>query len=748
LRRKPKKADAEAKKIDAEKKMIWSDRIKMVLKDAKEKYNYSFVQAEDYAYRETLEKKLVPDNQIPEAVQMIQRERHNAEISELLNKSFSERRTVLESAMKEVMAEKAQSRLNIMEKFSKDEGRLAQELKRLEDDYSNKPLETEKRVLNDLEPEHTRLHMELKHQQLEEIAKIVNMYSGGRSIARLNSAGKTQEEELREYQNRLTAERNAREQELNSQRLEAEARLRAENDAALEKLQKELARKKQEADDQARREHEDLEKQKNENLEAANKEEKAKILLNFDQKNQDNLKRMEEDRLKKKAKMEERLKRKTQLTAAAAPSSDPSPELINASAAVTFGTEAQNAAQIAAIQAGRSARTPASQQQMMMMQQMPNNLDLILPQVTSQMQTIDEKLRRIEMLITASEAKMAAAAVAPQSAVPAATTTTAGTVPLPANLYHDPDPPKVSDHREPISDQDLSSPEMARIDFGRRLVTLVLGQKSSVRVSAAAHLPPSTAVNNAFSNSYDYQKGTGELLIHKEKLKSSGDFGLVVIHALSHIKVDPDNLSNDMDPKFLEEFYKNLKILSQDLYKQQAKTAAQTQQMQQGGGGSTTMVASNSRAALQTIGMNAKGAFAKSKQSPMNKSFRGSMAGVELSNAISAAVISSGDEEGDAPSLHRIGSQQNVNHGGGGAPAISIEERMKQYLAASTIPPEFFDRYGGAGGEIHRRKSVDQRQQVNYNTSIRKEEVLYMLRIQHNRSIYLHWLNIYIIYKN
>ena len=40
-------------------------------------------------------------------------------------------------------------------------------------------------------------------------------------------------------------------------------------------------------------------------------------------------------------------------------------------------------------------------------------------------------------------------------------------------------------------------------------------------------------------------------------------------HALTHssLQVNPEDLSNDADPQFLAEFYKNLKILSQDLYK-------------------------------------------------------------------------------------------------------------------------------------------------------------------------------------
>lgn len=77
--------------------------------------------------------------------------------------------------------------------------------------------------------------------------------------------------------------------------------------------------------------------------------------------------------------------------------------------------------------------------------------------------------------------------------------------------------------------------------------------------------------------------------MHSNRLQSVGDFALILIHALSHIKVqtipiavhsssltstlqvNPEDLSNDYDPKFTTEFYRNMKILSLDLYK---KTAA------------------------------------------------------------------------------------------------------------------------------------------------------------------------------
>jgi hypothetical protein len=95
-----------------------------------------------------------------------------------------------------------------------------------------------------------------------------------------------------------------------------------------------------------------------------------------------------------------------------------------------------------------------------------------------------------------------------------------------------------------------------------------------LNLKVAQELPPSDVVNNAFSNSYHYSAVNNTLSIHSSRLSSSGDFGLIIIHALSHIKVDYENLSDDSNPRFVAEFYKNLKILSQDLYRRSAPTLA------------------------------------------------------------------------------------------------------------------------------------------------------------------------------
>lgn len=47
------------------------------------------------------------------------------------------------------------------------------------------------------------------------------------------------------------------------------------------------------------------------------------------------------------------------------------------------------------------------------------------------------------------------------------------------------------------------------------------------------------------------------------RLSSSGDFGLVLVHAAAHIQVDPYDMSNDLDPRFTRHFHGALKVLTQ-----------------------------------------------------------------------------------------------------------------------------------------------------------------------------------------
>jgi hypothetical protein len=108
---------------------------------------------------------------------------------------------------------------------------------------------------------------------------------------------------------------------------------------------------------------------------------------------------------------------------------------------------------------------------------------------------------------------------------------------LPRGLYVDSSNPPQGQELIICDNKKLSTQETARLEFGRQLTSLV-GISETFQLRAAKSLPPSNGYeNNAFRNSYFYDDKAQVLYIHTNRLSSSGDFGLVAIHALSHIKV-------------------------------------------------------------------------------------------------------------------------------------------------------------------------------------------------------------------
>jgi len=108
------------------------------------------------------------------------------------------------------------------------------------------------------------------------------------------------------------------------------------------------------------------------------------------------------------------------------------------------------------------------------------------------------------------------------------------------------------------------------LKFGQHILSLL--KVSDIQINIAKSLRATNQVHNAFGNSYLYQSEPKKMLfILDKRCQTSGEFGLVLVHALSHIKANPFDLSNDADPKFMGEFFQNIKILHQDLYKTRTK---------------------------------------------------------------------------------------------------------------------------------------------------------------------------------
>ena len=85
-----------------------------------------------------------------------------------------------------------------------------------------------------------------------------------------------------------------------------------------------------------------------------------------------------------------------------------------------------------------------------------------------------------------------------------------------------------------------------------------------VTILVASNLPPNNYTRNCFRNSFYYEHATKILFIREERMETVGEFVLVVIHCLSHIKVD--DLTDDYNPDFLREYYKVTKLPSSYSY--------------------------------------------------------------------------------------------------------------------------------------------------------------------------------------
>ncbi len=74
-----------------------------------------------------------------------------------------------------------------------------------------------------------------------------------------------------------------------------------------------------------------------------------------------------------------------------------------------------------------------------------------------------------------------------------------------------------------------------------------------VTILIASNLPPNNYARNCFRKSFYYEHSTRILYIRKERLESIGEFVLVVLHCLAHLKCR--DITDDNNPLFLREFY-------------------------------------------------------------------------------------------------------------------------------------------------------------------------------------------------
>jgi hypothetical protein len=101
-----------------------------------------------------------------------------------------------------------------------------------------------------------------------------------------------------------------------------------------------------------------------------------------------------------------------------------------------------------------------------------------------------------------------------------------------------------------------------------------------IRIKLASSLPTTAGAMTAFRHSYFYDSGKKTLFVRDTRLTSLGEFSVVLLHALAHIKAaQSDGASiaywSDTDPRFLQDFYGLLELCAEETFFARNESAVQ-----------------------------------------------------------------------------------------------------------------------------------------------------------------------------
>ena len=623
-------------------KITWSERIAEAAMAAKE-MGLDIRGKEDFCFSETLGKKLVPETHYSEAAAVIMKERHALEMKTLLDAHYESRIAAIKKAVEDVLQEKAAARIELVDSLNSKKTTddfIALSLSDLDDTFNKKRIEAEEGAVMMMEREHVASQVALRQQQLEEISSVISLYTDFDSMTKLRTlTNKSRAEEILAYRASLETENREREDKIHREREDRELMIREEHAKSLEKMKAEFETKKKEDERALELSRQQLENDNETKTLMMNEKRKTMIKTKFEQAEAEKKQALERTRLTQRSSMLAR--RDAQRNR-------------RAGGLIDIGVNQLRQLTTTLEETPMSGQNSNQESKVDVMKERKNSVDYVSDKQGSSgmllqsMRQIEEKLNHIDRVMRTLDTAGQGAGVQQ-------------TLSAPVGVFFDGGNPQQGEELRQTLPEKLSVQEKARIQFGKRLAEMV-GIKN-LAIVAAGSLPPSQLSNNSFKNSYHFNASANTLYIHISRLSSSGDFGLVVIHALSHIKINPDDLSNDSDPVFMNEFYRNLRILSQDLYKY-----SQTKKVE-----SATTHSSSHKLSVRQL-------------AAIGRSPSMSSDGFNEAERRRGGAITSGQQYFGADSMH---------------------ERVKQYAQECGIPTEFLERY------VEERKETSKEEDEN-----------------------------------
>merc|ERR1711871_81012 len=222
----------------------------------------------DFLVAETLGKKLVPDEQMFDALNTIFESKHAQEEAELINSQYDERVAALKPAVEKIQANMKVEREALLEKLEKekaDETIMKQAVNEFADEYARIQRTEEDNIAGQFEAKHMKQQTDLRMKQMQEVKLLVELYSDEENLDALRAAaGEAQLQEMAKFRASLEKEKKEREEKLRKEREDVEARMLEEHEAEIEKRRQEFIAEKERAEAEMKKMEADAEARKQE----------------------------------------------------------------------------------------------------------------------------------------------------------------------------------------------------------------------------------------------------------------------------------------------------------------------------------------------------------------------------------------------------------------------------------------------------------------------------------------------------
>ncbi|CAM9391146.1 unnamed protein product [Pylaiella littoralis] len=586
--------------------------------------------------KSVLDADIVPESKLGKCVELVMAGRHEKETADLLTTQYKERASRLATSLGKLLVDKNTARTESLQRLAKmgatDEEK-AEAAADVDDEFAGRQQEMETAIIQDMESVHLEQQLELRQRQLQEVAGTFRSIAPKSALKRLQEINATrQEEELESFHAAMEREKEERLKHLEEERARFEEQLHQRHEAEMWRLQTEedkimdIEREAQQARLEAKqaklaRQREEEKRKMEERSDQLDTSQKEALLEKFKLDQAAELSALKAEEQSSKSKLDQKLAaRRHKKTEDLRKRGER--ELIQKGARDTMRiqeiekhTKLEQVAEVGALSASGSViglKVDIDQAAIQRAREAggPNEAKPRLKETlaVNKSRRAIQRHRSISGRGSLSGAGGGASAAAAAAAAATAATAVAYTQissklegiealisalkaaqadpggaaggSISTRVYRDAQDaatiPEGNDlHIIPRGQLPIQA--LARLSFGEHLLS-VLGLADTVKLEAAKNLPPSVQGGetnaNAFRNSYLWKASTGVLNVHVQRLLSSGDFGLVLVHAASHIHVDPSDMSNDLDPRFTQHFHRSLKVLTQELFKYREEAAA------------------------------------------------------------------------------------------------------------------------------------------------------------------------------